>query len=304
MSISSTTELLHLAKGIRHYGARQNIDDRKNISKIIRLIQWRKYIQRQDLAKSLPTTNDVSIPEDAGFSKMDQLDKQVLANAAQSALRHWDNFDIDTELKKNIERPFIPQFLGDELKKDDPILKLALHPSVISAISKYIGVIPVIENITTWYSPNKSTISGSSQYYHLDGQDLRTIQIFLFLDDVTEDKGPLNIIRADDSETLAREINYKKTPKTKRIDDKIIEERDISVLKLTGEKNNAYIADTDRCFHLGSRKATAPRHILVIQYYSPFAFVLPSNWEEVLPLAHLAQDSHFTNIEKLVLGKK
>ena len=75
-------------------------------------------------------------------------------------------------------------------------------------------------------------------------------------------------------------------------------------MRFTGDSGDVLIADTDRCFHLGSREGKAPRRVLVIQYYSPFAFVLPHRWDRALPLAHLAARPEFNATERLVLGAR
>lgn len=304
ISTSQMKEVLYLLKGIRRFGARRTVKSRQRVAWLLRALQWRKYKTRRDLVKALPLANDILIPEDTGYAKLTALEPGFLHSVVESANSHWASFDLEEALKERGGRPFVAQGLGGRLERNDPILKLALHASVVAAVSRYIGMVPVIENITIWYSPNDRALENSSQYYHLDGQDIRTVQLFVLLDRVTDENGPLLVIRADESDALAEWVQYRKTPSTKRLEDAVVEAAASEVVRFTGDTGDVLIADTDRCFHLGSREGKAPRRVLVIQYYSPFAFVLPHRWDRALPLAHLAARPEFNPTERLVLGAR
>lgn len=303
-SMSQMKEAMYLFRGIRKFGARRTVKSRQRVAWLLRTLQWRKYKIRRELAISLPLENGIEIPEDAGYEKLTGFDSGFIHSVVDSANAHWASFNLKGALRERGERPFVAQGLGNRLGSDDPILKLALHPSVVAAVSRYIGMVPVIENITIWYSPNDRALENISQYYHLDGQDVRTVQLFVLLDRVTEENGPLLVIRADESEELAERVQYRKTPSTKRLEDAVVEASASQVVRFTGDAGDVLIADTDRCLNLGSREGKAPRRVLVIQYYSPFAFVLPHRWDCALPLAHLAARPDFNGIERLVLGER
>lgn len=304
ISTSKIKEVLYLLKGIRSFGARRTVKSRPRVAWLLRALQWQKYKTRRDLAKALPLANGILIPEDTGYAKLTTFEPGFLQSVVESANSHWASFDLQGAIKERGGRPFVAQGLSDRLERNDPVLKLALHPSVVAAVARYIGMVPVIENITIWYSPNDRALENSSQYYHLDGQDVRTIQLFVLLDRVTDENGPLLVIRADESDALAERVQYRKTPSTKRLDDAVVEAAASEVVRFTGDAGDVLIADTDRCFHLGSREGRAPRRVLVIQYYSPFAFVLPHRWDRALPLAHLAARPEFNACERLVLGAR
>ncbi len=294
-------ELAYLARGLRAYGRRRTPDARKRVAWLLRIGQWSRYAVRRDLVSRLPVNPAVGIPEDAGFARLDGLDPVVVREAVEAANAHWSRFDLAAALTDRGDRPFVAHGLGPLLEPDDPVLRLALHPDIVGAVARYIGMLPVIENAVIWYSPNDRRLDNSSQYFHLDGQDVRTVQMFLFLERVTDENGPLAVMRADASEALARRVGYRKTPATKRLEDATVHAAG-DVVRLTGEPGDVYIVDTDRCFHLGSREGRAPRRVLVIQYYSPFAFVLPRRWESVLPFAHLADRPGLDDVQRLVLG--
>jgi len=294
-------ELAYLARGLRAFGRRRTPDARKRVAWLLRMGQWPRYATRRELVARLPLNPAVRIPEDAGFAKLDTLDRVAVGEAVDAANAHWSRFDLAGALAKRGDRPFVAHGLGPVLEPADPVLRLALHPDVLAAVAHYIGMVPVIENAVIWYSPNDRRLDNSSQYFHLDGQDVRTVQMFVFLERVTAENGPLAVMRADASEALARRVGYRKTPATKRLEDDTVLAAG-EVVHLTGEPGDVYIVDTDRCFHLGSREGRAPRRVLVIQYYSPFAFVLPRRWDVALPFSHLVTRPDFDDIQRLVLG--
>jgi hypothetical protein len=296
-------ELAYLARGLRAFGRRRTPDARKRVAWLLRMGQYQRYATRRDLVSRLPLNPAVRIPEDAGYAKLDALDRGAVNDAVVAAKAHWSRFDMVGALARRGDRPFVSQGLGPILEPDDPVLRLALHPDVVAAVAHYIGMVPVIENAVMLYSPNDRRLDNSSQYFHLDGQDVRTVQMFVFLERVTAENGPLVVMRADASEALARRVGYRKTPATKRLEDETVLAAG-DVVRLTGEPGDAYIIDTDRCFHLGSREGRAPRHVLVIQYYSPFAFVLPRRWDGALPFTRLVSRPGFDEIQRLVLGAR
>jgi hypothetical protein len=277
------TELLYLGRGLRAYGRRRTPDVRKRFAWLLRLQQWDRYARRRSLADAMPLNPAVRIPEDAGYARLTAFPVQLVREVLDSANRHWSRFDLQKQLANRGERAFVAQFLEPALSPADPVLRLALQPDLLAAVSRYIGMVPVIEGIAIWYSPNDRQLDDSSQFFHLDGQDVRTIQLFVFLEQVRQDNGPLVIVRADASEALARGVSYRKIPASKRL-------KDEDVMRAVSAQRDVV--------------GMSPRRVLVIQYYSPFAFVLPRRWDRALPLARLAAQPGFNEVERLVLGRR
>jgi hypothetical protein len=127
------------------------------------------------------------------------------------------------------------------------------------------------------FSPNHRTVSDSSQYYHLDGQDVRSIQVFCFVEDVSEENGPLTLLDANASSKVLRAIKYRKVGAERRLQDQRVEallDSDSRPVSIVGEAGSILIFDGDRCLHYGSRQASKPRKILHYAYSSPFSFTL------------------------------
>jgi len=209
------------------------------------------------------------------------------------------------------KKPFFAAMpIQDYISLDSPFMRLALHPSLIYTITEYMGILPVLREISLFYSPNTEKVQGRSQAYHLDGSDLRNIKVFLFVEDVTHDSGPLTIIPADVSERVYYALKKRKLTqkRNQKHEDETIYPliRKEDVYPLVGKKGTIVLVDTDRCYHFGSRPGTKPRWVLLFYYTSPFARNLPWLWKRSktkLPFRHLVK-ANASNLASYVLGAR
>jgi len=193
--------------------------------------------------------------------------------------------------------------LATELDLESPFLKLALHPLLLACAAQNIGMLPILANLQLWYSPNVNIEDDGSQLFHLDYADVRQMKVFVFIDDVTIDSGPLTVLGATSSAKVCNAINYKLSSDQMRVKDEtihqIVGEDDIH--PLIGPSGTMGFVDTGRCFHFGSRHGKMLRAVLIIQYLSPFAFYLPWNWKKRTKFSRLANPNTPPLIQK-VLG--
>lgn len=297
-------ELRYLVRGVRAYARRRTPRVRRYLGSIVRWTYPREVSRRRQLVTSLPPA-PASIPDDVGVLDLSRVLAPQIDGAVAEAHRLLPSLDLPgrRSAQPGLHLHAIP--LREHLERDSAILRLALDPSLVRIVSDYLGTLPVVEDIYLWYSPNEANVDGSSQFHHLDGQDVRTLQLFVNLEDVSADQGPLTALSARASEEIARSISYRKNEVTKRVPDEVVAEhvrddRDVHVL--AGPRGSAWIVDTDRCFHFGSRAGSKPRHLLVLQYYTPFAFVLPRRWSTALPYAPEADRLASGELERRVLG--
>jgi hypothetical protein len=287
------------------FAGSQNIIIRKYFRIFFQYIFYFEYKKRVQLGHSLKSTKELpEFSESKGFFKLDNFEPELIAEILKAGQKIKAETDFNDLYNKSSNKHLVSFTIPSTGGKNNPFLKLAMHPSLIKMISNYIGMLPVIENIMFWYSPNKANLENSSQLYHLDGQDTKTIQLFLYLDDVDLDSGPLTLVEASESERIAIEHNYRKTPTTKRISDEFIAANvpREKIHTFNGPAGSIFIADTDRCFHYGSRSASKPRYIIAFQYYTPFAFALPWRWWKKLPYANVKELSEFNPTERLIMG--
>ena len=156
---------------------------------------------------------------------------------------------------------------------DSQIMALARHPALLRLIGRYLEGLPILYRINLLDSANEALQADSSQFFHVDPEDFRQLKVFMLVEDVDADSGPLHLLRADASD----EVRLARGHRHGRVSD-------AEVLKLapqgalvacTGPSGTLAIGDTSRCFHFGSRPGARRRHVVMLQYLTPFASVFP-----------------------------
>ena len=222
----------------------------------------------------------------SGFTKIQHAEilsdefRDLLDAAIKYSNEKIDHY-LETKKQNSISKIYLQSCINrNEFFKDDPLISLALSDWIVSKASSYLNMIPIVGSIQVWYSPNESKIEEGSQFFHLDYADVNQCKVFINLDTIDEDSGPLTFVPKEKSEKITKSINYKLSNKDIRIsDDVVLKHCDKKEwIKSTGEKGDILMVDSSRCIHFGSRAASKPRRILMIQYITPFSFTLPLNY--------------------------
>ncbi|MGB0720508.1 MAG: hypothetical protein ACPGRX_08540 [Bdellovibrionales bacterium] len=238
--------------------------------------------QRRTLTKKITQDNgkkQARIPEDDGFIILDFRDNPMVMDAVKCAKDYADGADWDA-LEKTAKKPFLIDYPIDyHNEKFTPIAKLILSPEILGPVSDYFGSLPVVGDVHIWYSPNKEQSNDRSRSYHSDGLDRRHVQVFIPLEEIDEDTGPLTFLPAKQSEEIYKKLHkdgiaYRRNQK--------LDDADIykycspdDAIKGLAKPGQAIMADTTRCYHYGSRFGKRPRLQLLIQYYEPFSKKMP-----------------------------
>tara|TARA_B100000963_G_scaffold187057_1_gene162748 strand:- start:34998 stop:35915 length:918 start_codon:yes stop_codon:yes gene_type:complete len=144
------------------------------------------------------------------------------------------------------------------------------HQEILKIIGSYLGETPQILHTQVWYSNNQRFIEGTSQEFHLDHEDGRQVKLFLFLETVSEDNGPLQLINKSKSRQIIKETKYQLTGgKPKRLKD--IDIKSGRIISCTGEQNSVLLVDTTKVLHRGSLKSSKPRIIFMAQYVTKYS---------------------------------
>jgi hypothetical protein len=202
------------------------------------------------------------------------------------------------------QKRFLVNVLDDStLTLDSPVLRLALREDILAAVSRYLGVVPFLSAVTVFHS---DTVEGdliSSQLYHCDGDDATQIKIFVYCTDVDAVSGPLTILDASSTAQVQRQIRYQY--RMRLTDDQVRavvgSEPEYAVV---GPAGTSVFVDTSRCLHFGSRVApdAPPRLVTMVQYQTPYSFMLPTSTQAALPFRRLLVPS-LTPLQRLVLGE-
>ncbi len=171
----------------------------------------------------------------------------------------------EVELRRTNEFPINLMSTPDLLEHPD-ILELALHDEFLTPVSIYLGQVPRLTQLAIFWSPKNKTIN-SSQKFHYDHRDTRQIKIFLNLNDVNEDNGPLCFLPADVSSLFISKIGYNQL---KNDDDVVYSACSRSTLiKNVGEAGTGVMVDTSRCLHYGSRQNKEDRLVFMASFVRP-----------------------------------
>ncbi|AOX02577.1 hypothetical protein BJP34_26840 [Moorena producens PAL-8-15-08-1] len=186
----------------------------------------------------------------------------------------------------------------DKSKLTESLVKLACDRTLVSIVTKYIGILPIINGVKLLYSPNKKLCEGGAQFFHLDPEGVRQIKLYIYVEDVTEESGPLTLIPAQESQKIYR--SYQGGRLTDEWISRLIDPQDF--YSITGASGTMIFADTSRCFHFGSRPGKNPRFVIILQYISPFAINFPwFGWVRKPLHAHLV-NYNTSMIDQYLLG--
>lgn len=212
---------------------------------------------------------------------------------------------VDVEQIKKRKPQLLDNILDtDRLTIDSPFVRFALQQDIITSVSRYLGIVPILYNIDVWYS-RQSPATSTSQLYHCDWDDISTIKVFLYADEVGASSGPLTVVGAKQSRYVRDKLNYEYSGKRLRVSDEeiysLISRNDEKAI--LGPAGTVAFVDTCQCFHYGSRVMddTAPRVLAFFQFVTPTAFNLPLSFQASAPLKHLATPNS-TLLQRLVLG--
>jgi hypothetical protein len=205
---------------------------------------------------------ELAVDDTDGYVAFSMKDYGLENQAAKiSALAHQWKYD---PARNSGNKPFLLNLLKTQDLLDIPeILGLALHPVLYGAVTQYLGQVPWLVSMTVWLSPPNQT-AVRSQLYHYDHKDTRQAKIFINLNDVTDECGPLHFLPVTSSLMVERKVGYSQGRYT---DDEVYgavrKDRAIAAVGPTG---TGYIVDTARCLHYGSRGNTKERLVMMVNY--------------------------------------
>ena len=188
-----------------------------------------------------------------------------------------------------------------ELSPESPFVRFALSDEVLSSVSAYLGVVPLLSYADVWYSGWVEGDLRNSQLYHCDSADVTQVKVFVYCNDVELPAGPLTVMEAGESDAVIQRLGYRFRDRV--TDEQMRETADMArEHALVGPAGTVSFVDTSRCFHFGSRVTdrSSTRILAMFQYVTPTAFILPRDLRSAAPFAHLANGREPR--ERLVLG--
>jgi hypothetical protein len=257
---------------------------------------------RRSILATLSRT-DVDIPAPVGFvvaphGRFPETD--AIVTEARAALA---NYDAATPPAGKNRKRFLQNVLdSSSLTLESALLRFALRADVLSSVSRYLGVVPLLTTISVFHSDTVAGDPTSSQLYHCDGDDVTQVKIFVYCTDVDVPSGPLTLLDAATTRAVQRRTGYwyRHRLTDEQVRAAVGTPQEYVILGPTG---TTVFVDTSRCFHFGSRVAqgAAPRLAAMIQYQTPYSFMLPTAAESAAPFRQLINPS-LSRLQRLVLG--
>jgi hypothetical protein len=225
-----------------------------------------KYLTDQKKNKYKNSKDSISLKNN-GYASLTQGEFIDQANSLASYL--LEKSDKVALKNKNGEKAFDKIFQSEDMLSDEKVFNFITNDYLVSIIGSYLKNKPQILHSQVWYSYNDKNLNNTSQEFHLDYEDRKQIKLFLFLNNINRDNGPLITMNKKQSEQIIKKNNYKLSYKSSsRISDELVDKKNANYL--TGKKGSVFLIDTSSVFHCGSRKGLDVRKVLVVQYVSPY----------------------------------
>jgi hypothetical protein len=155
---------------------------------------------------------------------------------------------------------------------DSPLVRLALDRKLLEIVSLYLGMWPRLHAIGAWLNFPTDDEAKESQLWHRDGDDLKIVKVFIYLNDVDGGRGPFSYVpKTQPFGARAGTVPKQKTPG--RVTDD--EMRDVippeAWLACTGSAQTMILADTTG-YHRGGKPVTGDRILITFTYTSGTPF--------------------------------
>ena len=246
--------------------------------------------ERRSVRDQLPTS-DIRIAPDRGFLVLPPAAFVETAAIVADARDHLARFDAAQPPQGKNRKRFLQNVLdASTLTLDSAVIRLALRDDLLSAVTAYLGIVPFLTSVQVFHSDVVDEVPSSSQLFHCDGDDVTQVKVFVYCSDVDQASGPITILDARSTGKVQRQTRYRY--RQRLTDDQVRGVNGASDGQpILGPAGTTVLVDTSRCFHFGSRVApgAAARLVTMIQFQTPYSFMLPTSAQATLPFRRLAR---------------
>jgi len=258
--------------------------------------------RRQQLAAALAPSAAVSITRDMGHVLAGPGSFEEVAEIVDAARTVVDQVDLEAK-KADANKPFMVKLVEKEVfTLESPLLRFALRRDIVASAAAYLGMVPILQFANVMFSSHAAAEPAKSQLYHCDSDEAEQVKVFILCEEVTADNGPLTFLPAWQSQIVRDKVQYKY--KTRLTDHEVREaaQGPLQETVLTGGPGTLAFLDTSRCLHYGSRfrDTSARRLVVMLQYITPMAFILPDHFLDGATFRRLAPAAD--EMTSMVLG--
>jgi hypothetical protein len=155
---------------------------------------------------------------------------------------------------------------------DSPLMRVALDRKLLEIISLYLGMWPRLHAIGAWLNFPTDDEAKESQLWHRDGDDLKIVKAFVYLNDVDEENGPFSYVPKTQPFGAKAGIMPNQRNPGRVTDDEMREAIPTEAwLSCTGPAQTMILADTTG-YHRGGKPVRGNRILLTYTYTSGTPF--------------------------------
>jgi hypothetical protein len=157
---------------------------------------------------------------------------------------------------------------GADILVHDKIIRWGLSDRLLDIAENYLGV-PVAYDGINFFFTKADGLEAGTRRWHRDAEDRRMLKIALYLNDVDEDGGPLQVLRRRLPEH-DRMVRGKSPILTQKELEKALGDfdADIDVVTCTGKAGTMVFADTAARYHRGKPASARDRCAIYFNYMS------------------------------------
>ena len=184
-----------------------------------------KAVRNPHLRRGLGRALIVCLPKPAG----EQTSSATLSNLERQGIAYLPSLHLDAKTIAQVMlhyagKPVLDLYSGARLESVDnlpsqytkvqytdqdtaacqPLVALANHPSILTAVGQYLGAKPRISTMQTWWTYGEHSQTGQTHFddvYHRDVDDLRFVKLFVYLTDTSLTTGAHSFIKGSHCST-------------------------------------------------------------------------------------------------------
>ena len=245
--------------------------------------------ERRALAKTLRRTPETSavaanLRRD-GYSRVDALlEPESLAALDRAARPKIGSRPAGTSgfggHKSFMEHLLDGDMVDGSLPTQSPFARFALQEPVLAALAEHYGELPMFDYVSLIHSgPSEETLK-FSQLWHRDYDDTRVVKLFVYLTDVTQADGPFTFVPGPQSDRVGFSRH------SHRSDAEIGRLVDLDgAVRMTGPRLTAFLVETSRCLHMGSRVAPGHERLMYMASFISAPRIFPERSQPFFRLA-------------------
>ncbi len=250
-------------KPLRRAGVRSEITRRRNLARGL-VVLPKQQIHAEELIQN-------------GYAVVsDVMDPEITRSLSEAALEKHQRAQKVSVKQVSSHKDFWTRLLDEDMQDgtlptDSPFVTFALQPAVLAILARAFGELPQLDYVLLTLSRNSDKALSYSQLWHRDHDDTRVIKLFVYLTDVLSlDDGPFTFIPGPASDRFGFSLRSHRS-------DKALAGRveAAEVTAMVAPRLSAFMVETSRCLHMGSRLSPGHERLLYTATYTSVPRLLP-----------------------------